>query len=360
MNRKEKFLRIARFKAPGELFLRSDWQWFWNGTIQRWRKDGMPEDVHLAEYFGFDRVEALPINLGIIPTFEMKLLDENKTHQIILDSDGAKKKILKEHREESMDQWLDYPLKDKKTWEEYKKRLSPDSPARLPCWWKEEEEKYKDRDYPIGIHVGSFFGWIRNWVGIENLSYLIVDNPSLIEEMEEHIEYLILTVLRKVLGDIKVDFAHFWEDMAYKTGSLVSMGFVKKYMAPHYKRITEFLHSKGIDIITLDSDGNVWELIPIWLDCGINGVMPNEVAASMDIVKMRKKFGKNLIIGGGIDKRVLSKEKKKIEEEVMKKIPYLLKGGGYFPMIDHSVPPDVPFKNYMYYLELLRKIGGER
>mgnify|MGYP000397904872 CR=1 FL=1 len=104
--------------------------------------------------------------------------------------------------------------------------------------------------------------------------------------------------------------------MAYKSGSLVSPSFVKKYMAPHYKRITEFLHSKSIDIITLDSDGNIWELIPSWLDCGINGVLPNEVAAGMDVVKMREKFGKNLIISGGIDKRVLAKGKKRLKKKL--------------------------------------------
>jgi len=82
------------------------------------------------------------------------------------------------------------------------------------------------------------------------------------------------------------------------------------------------------------------------------------VAAGMDIVEMRRKFGKNLIIIGGIDKRALASGRKAIEEEVMKKVPYLLSQGGYFPAIDHSIPPDVPFENYLYYLELLRKIGG--
>jgi len=78
----------------------------------------------------------------------------------------------------------------------------------------------------------------------------------------------------------------------------------------------------------------------------------------MDVVAMRKKFGRNLIIEGGIDKRVLSKGKKEIEEEVNKKVPELLKDGGYFPGIDHSLPPDVPLENYLYYLKLIREIGS--
>ena len=361
MSGKEIFSKIAHFEMKDKVFLPSCWQGFWDETIERWQREGLPGDGHIPEYFDFDRMEHLPIKLShrvlSIPPFKKTVLREDEVHQVIIDQDGAKKKILKQNRMGSMDQFLEYPVKDKKSWNEYKKRLDPDSPARFPCWWEQEKKRYQKVSYPLGINVGGFFGWIRDWVGLENLSYLIADDPCLIEEMEEHIEYFVLSILKKVLNDIEVDFAHFWEDMAYKTASLPSPSFVKKYMVPHYKRITEFLHSNGVDIITVDSDGNIWELIPIWLDCGINGVLPNEVAAGMDVVKMRKKFGKNLIISGGIDKRILAKSKGEIEAEVKRKVGTLLKDGGYFPGIDHTVPPDVPLENYLYYLRTVRKIG---
>lgn len=358
---REKFLKIAHFQS-NEIMFPSHWHGIWDDTLDRWRKEGLPADVHLSEYFGCDRIEFVPINLNpavpVIPSFEIETLEEYDTYRIIIDGDGAKKKVFKEHRMKSMDQWLQYPIKDRRTWREYKKRLNPYSPARYPLWWSEKKKQYKERDYSLGIRVGSLFGWIRNWIGLENLSYLLSDNPSLIEEINEYVEYFIIETIKRALEEVKFDFAHFWEDMAYKSGSLVSPSFVKKYMAPHYKRITEFLYSKGIDIITLDSDGNIWELIPMWLECGINAVVPNEVAAGMDVVKMRKKFGKNLMIIGGIDKRVLAKGKKEIKKEIMRKVPYLLSmGGGYFPAIDHAVPPDVPFENYVYYLQLVKKLG---
>jgi len=354
---RERFLKIARFESKGELFLPSNWQWFWRGTLERWEKEGLPTDVHLAEYFGFQRTEMVPIRNGLIPPFELQILEEDATQEVIIDRDGAKKRILKENRERSMDQWLEYPVKDRKSWQEYKKRLNPHSPIRYPLWWEEKKEQYQQRDYPLGIHAGSFFGQIRNWIGIENLSYLTVDNPALIEEIEEYVEYLVIETIKPALQDIKIDFALFWEDMAYKTGSLVSLDFVRKYMLPHYKKVTELLRSHGVDIITLDSDGNIEELIPLWLETGINCVYPNEVAAGMDVVALRKKYGQDLILEGGIDKRALAKGKKEIEEEVNKKVPYLLSTGGYFPGIDHSVPHDVPFENYKYYLELVKKLG---
>ena len=358
---REGFLNIAHFESNGLLFP-SEWQWIWPQTLDRWKTEGLPSDVHPFEYFGFDRMEISEINRYnqyLLPPFDIEILEEDATHKIIIDSDGCKKRIFKhkEHQRQYVGQWLEYPVKNRKTWQEFKKRLNPHSPARYPLWWNQKKGYDKKRDYPLGIWLGGLFGWPRNWIGIENLSYLMSDDPLLVEEIIDYVGYFIIEVIKPVLEKIEVDFAHYWEDMAYKNGSLVSPSCVRKYMAPHYRRINEFLYSKGVDIITLDSDGNIWELIPIWLECGINGVLPNEVAAGMDVVKMRKKFGKNLILVGGIDKRVLALKKKDIEKEVMNKVPYLLSSGGYFPTIDHAVPPNVPLGNYLYYLELVRRLS---
>jgi uroporphyrinogen decarboxylase len=108
----------------------------------------------------------------------------------------------------------------------------------------------------------------------------------------------------------------------------------------------------------VDSDGNVNELIPLWLESGINYVWPLEVAAHNDAVALRKKYGKDLILSGTIDKRALIKGKEAIREEVMSKVPFLLEQGGYFPTIDHWVPPDVTFANYCYYINLMREVAG--
>ena len=100
----------------------------------------------------------------------------------------------------------------------------------------------------------------------------------------------------------------------------------------------------------LDSDGNVEELIPLWLESGINGVYPMEVAAGMDVVKLRREYGKDLLMTGGIDKRVLARDRKAIDEELEAKIP-LAEQGGYIPHIDHAIPHDVPYENFAYYWE---------
>ncbi|MGB2827451.1 MAG: uroporphyrinogen decarboxylase family protein, partial [Dehalococcoidales bacterium] len=185
------------------------------------------------------------------------------------------------------------------------------------------------------------------------------DDPQLVEDMMDQVLYLVMEVAKGALKDLRVDFVRFWEDMAYKAGPLISPAMFSKFMIPRYKVITDFLHSQGIDIIHLDSDGNIDELIPIWLkECGVNFPWPIEVAAGMDGIALRKKFGKELILGGHIDKRSFIKGKDALKEEVMRKVPYLCETGGFFPGLDHAIPPDVSFESFKYFINLLREIAG--
>jgi uroporphyrinogen decarboxylase len=150
----------------------------------------------------------------------------------------------------------------------------------------------------------------------------------------------------------------FWEDMAFKTGPLISPKMFRQFMMPRYKVITDLLRSKGVDIIFVDSDGGLNQLIPLWLESGINFFWPLECAAGNDAVELRKKYGHDAILGGNIDKRALLKSRDVIHQEVMSKVPYLLETGGYFPSVDHFVPPDVPFENFVYLINTLREVAG--
>jgi uroporphyrinogen decarboxylase len=210
----------------------------------------------------------------------------------------------------------------------------------------------------LSLQVGGFYGYLREMIGTERILYMFYDDPILIEDMMEQMLYLETEVIKRVLKDIRIDMAMFWEDMCYKAGPLISPAMVRKFMMPRYKKITDLLHSYGVDVIYLDSDGNVEQLIPLWLEAGINYIWPLEVAAGNSAVALRKKYGKNLILSGNIDKRALIKGREAIQEEVMSKVPFLLEQGGYLPTVDHHVPPDVTFENYCYYINLMREVAG--
>jgi uroporphyrinogen decarboxylase len=203
-----------------------------------------------------------------------------------------------------------------------------------------------------------FFGVLREWTGLEALIYMFFDDPKLVEDMMAQVLYLDLEVAKRVMKDMKIDCVRFWEDMAYKSGPLISPAMFRQYEMPRYRQVTDFLRSQEVDIIHVDSDGNIDKLIPLWMEVGVNFPWPLEVASRMDGIVWRKKYGKDIILGGNIDKRVFTKGKDAIKQEVMSKVPYLVETGGYFPCLDHVIPPDVPLDGFRYYINLLREIAG--
>ncbi|MBA7480237.1 hypothetical protein ES707_15686 [subsurface metagenome] len=193
-------------------------------------------------------------------------------------------------------------------------------------------------------------------MGLENLSMAIYDNLPLVLEMMDWQVFMSMEMLKKVYATgVTLEWVWIWEDMAFNKGSLVSPSFVKKYMVPRYKPVVELLRNNGCDTLILDSDGNCEELIPLWIESGINALYPLERAAGMDGLKLRKKYGKNLILIGNIDKRELAKGKAEIDMQ-LEDVKELLKYGGFFPNCDHHIPPDVPYKNIVYLINKIRKM----
>ena len=166
----------------------------------------------------------------------------------------------------------------------------------------------------------------------------------------------IIATCQRALEDVEVDFFFWHEDFAYNSGPLVSPKIFKDFLLQRYRRVNDFLRAHGVDIIFLDSDGNLTALIPLLLEAGINGLFPCECAAQQDPIELRKEFGRDLLLWGGIDKRALTADQKTIKHELISKLPYLIESGGYIPTLDHFVPPDVSYQNFLFYLDLKRKI----
>ena len=389
---KQRFLDIAHFKRPGDLCMIDGAT---KQTLEKWIEQGAPKEIvnpgFGREYFQFEMRgrglteiksgiygwggEEKPrtnIDLGhgivvgtegagpLVPAYEPRFISGDEHTVTAITEQGQTVKYLKKNLKMNfgMPMFLDWPVKDRATWKEFKKRLDPNTPERWPSDWDVYVQKMNDINEPLSLNVGGFYGYLREWIGSERILYMFHDNPALIEEMMEQLLYLETEIIKRTLNDIKVEQATFWEDMCYKAGPLISPAMVRKFMMPRYKKITDLLHSYGVDVIFLDSDGNVEQLVPLWLEVGINYIWPFEVAAGNDAVAMRKKYGKELIIGGTIDKRALAKDKQAIREEVMSKVPFLLEQGGYFPSVDHDVPPNVTFENYCYYINLMREVAG--
>lgn len=380
---RQRFADICRFKRRGDLCLLAPWlNDFWIETPDVWVSKGAPsflaDSRKLRSYFGFEHIRLMrEIQTGlymdkrldvagneyvyaippILPTYDTHILGEDD-HTVSLVNEGGQTVRVFKNDPQKMPMYLDQPVKDRASWQEYKKRLNPHTLGRLPQDWEAYVAKMNAKDEPVLLNVGSFFGFLREWMGLEPLLFAFHDEPTLIEDMMDTLCHLEVECLTTVLQDIHVDAATFWEDMAFKTGPLISPTMFRRFMMPRYKVITELLRSKGVDVIFVDSDGNLNHLIPLWMESGVNFFWPLECAAGNDAVALRKKYGTDAILGGNIDKRALLKGKDVIREEVMSKVPYLLETGGYFPSVDHFVPPDAPFENFLYLINTLREVGG--
>jgi len=356
MTSRERFHETFRFGKPDRVFMHP--QWTFNETRQRWLREGMPADVHFNTYFDFDRFEQLPLNTAPWPPFESKIVEQAEHWSIVEDELGGRLKRWTD-REIGMSQWITYPIRGREQWEVFKQRLNPDDATRYPEYWEHAKRCYRDRDFPLGIHAGSYYGWIRNWVGMEHLALWYMDCPDLIHEMTEYIADFMLRLMERALTEIPdFDYALIWEDMCYKTGPLISPQAFRDFMLAPMKRVTARLHEAGIDIIMVDCDGQIDALLPLWLEAGVNLHYPLEVASDCDPLKYRRLYGKDILLIGAIDKRALRDgcTKQDVEREVMVKVPELWKQGGYAPFVDHAVPPDVPFENFKYYVDLVNEI----
>ncbi len=371
VNDRERFIRTMTFQSADrypyhELGL-------WGQTAERYLKEGMPPDTakdnffYGSRFFGLDRRDFVPLNVGMIPGFEPKVYHEDERVIVLRDGVGIVHKALKagtvRGTRPSMDQYLQFPVENPLDFEAMKLRHDPKHPARYPAKWPDLVKKWSDRDHPLCLLTNGAFGFYshpRRWMGTEGLSVAFYDHPKMMHGMMDFLADFFIAVTAKALSETQIDYFNFFEDMAYKTAPLVSPKTFREFMLPRYKRVIEHLRKHGVRIITLDTDGNCEPLIPLYIEAGVTCIWPCEIAADMDPVRLRKEYGRDLALMGGIDKRELAKGRKEIEAEVRRRILPLLDSGGYIPTVDHTVPPDVPFENFMYYLELKRKAAEGR
>jgi uroporphyrinogen decarboxylase len=358
MTERERFHRTMHFDHPdrvpyGEIIGIAE------ETLQRWRGEGLPVDVHPDPYFGFDRREDLRIALDPVPSFPVEVISEDADYRVEQGADGVWRRFGR--RGEATYQFVRFPLRSREDWQAFRKRLNPSSPCRYPMYWEDRKRTLEGRAHPLFIRAGSVYGWLRDWMGLEGISMALYDDESWVAGMMEEVTDFIVATLAPAVEQVPgIDYAILWEDMAGKNGPFLSPAHFRRLMVPQYRRITGLLRSHGIDTILVDCDGNHDSLNDLWLEAGVNGVHPLEVAAGEDPVALRKRYGKDLLLIGGIDKRALARGPRAIEEEVMGKAPYLLEQGGWMPSVDHAVPADVSFANYRYYLDLMARLAEGR
>jgi len=340
----------------------------WTETIVRWHNEGLPaeykgEDRAMVDWFHLDDEEFGPspyVNIGACPGFQARVLESKGDCDIVLDWDGATCEQMKPGRGVSIPRYLRFAIETKEDWKKMRdERLDWRNPDRIPKDLEELCKRSFTADYPVTMWTGSMYGWLRNWIGVENFSMLFIEDPEWVEEMMEHITQLAEKVLAKLAGKCKIDRMDWWEDMCYKDGSLLSPEMFKRLMVPRYKRITSLLREGcGCGFNMVDCDGKIHQLVGLWLEAGINVMFPLE-AAHTDAFRISDEFGKKVALRGYVDKIPLIRGPEAIDRE-MEKLARLMKRGNIIPHVDHRVPPDVSFENYRHYRRKKCELIGKK
>lgn len=354
MNERERFLNTMLYRPVDRrpLYLCPPWQ----HTVERWHGEGLP---HGAEVNGFLGLQPLGIcnispNTGLFPAYPSRTIEETDTVRVFTDAYGRTVRDFKDHT--TMPEWLDFSVKSR---EDLRRMLDEhylvdDLDARFPKDWEAKVRAAGQADKLVVIDGGSYYGLLRQVAGVQFASYLLYDAPDLADELFERYNTVVLEGIRRAVKLVKIDVLGFSEDIAFKNGPLMSPSMFRQFIFPRYKKVMDLAREHGVELGWCESDGDMRQLLPLFLEAGCNITSPCEVAAGMAPVELRRELGRDQRIIGGLDKRLIAKGPAAIDAEIARNMPAIAQGG-YAPGIDHSVSSDISFDTYRYFIDAIQK-----
>ena len=318
MNSRERFLEVMRFGKPDRV------PYFEEGirdeVLKVWRKQGLKRGVDIRKVFPTDRHAELEPDVDPVPQIK-------KWPSSLLELAVLRKS-------------LDY---------------SDDS--RLPADLAVHIKAGKARDYPLmlRVHRGFFLSMgIRGWDRFRDLIELLIYDPQLVRESMSIQGEFAAKLTERLLRMVDVDAVVFSEPIGGNDKPLISPRMYEEFVLKSYEPVLAVIRQYGVETIIFRTYANARILIPSILKWGFNCLWACEVnVEAMDYGDIRREFGRDLRLIGGIDLDALRRGKEAIRREIEQKVPPLLADGGYVPLADGRIRADVTFENYVYYRRLL-------
>ena len=203
--------------------------------------------------------------------------------------------------------------------------------------------------------------WIR---GFENFYIDLAMGSAVGEAILDKLTEIKLAYWGALLPRLgqNVDVVRQGDDYGGQNGLLISRETYRKYFFPRYRRIFEFMKKTAEKeaFTFLHSCGSVRELIPDFIECGIDVLNPVQVAAAgMDTKELKQEFGKDISFwGGGVDtQHVLPHgSAEEVRDEVRRRIDDLAPGGGFVFAAVHNIQSDVSAENILTMWEAYRDL----
>ena len=328
MTARERFRRCFSFQKADRLPM-LEWAVWWDQTLDAWAKQGLI----IAPQPPLTPGEALQRQLGL--DLQMQFWISPRTAQTPSPAThGA-------------------PIVS--SLEEYEAILPTLYPDPIPI--DEKRLRYAAKlqqagDAIVWITLEGPFWWPRKLFGIEPHLYAFYDEPELMERMNRDLCDFNLRALEHVCKTLTPDFLTLAEDMSYNLGPMISEEMFDAFLLPSYRRMVPAFQSKGIRVL-IDSDGDITKAVPWFLRAGIEGVLPLERQAGVDIAALRAQYPNFLFIGH-FDKMCMPKGEVAMREEFERLLP-TMRLGGFIPSVDHQTPPSVTLEQYKQYVALLHE-----
>jgi len=326
----------------------------WKTTIERWQREGMPQDVSWVDYFDLDHGGSFrPDNS---PRYPAETVEETDEVIIYTTRWGAKVRDFK-HRTTVPD-FIDYTITDADTWAAAKKRIAP---TRDRIDWDALDANYKATRAAGGFFLaGLWFGFDvshARMVGTERLLMALATDPDWVVDMWTH-QLEVNLALLEVAWNAGYEFdGVFWpDDMGYKGHQFFSLDMYRALLKPLHQRAIDWAHARGIPA-ELHSCGDVRPFVPELVDMGLDGLNPLEVKAGMDPLVLKRDYGDRLVLHGGIN-AVNWNHPEAIEAEIRQKVPRLKENGGYIFASDHSIPDSVSLADFTRIVALVKECGS--
>ncbi len=345
---------------------------YWGELLAEWAEQGkIPKELAENNYDGNEKDRILDNIIGwdfnwsctagakngLFPGFEAKELEVLPDgSRRVLNSVGVIERIKPGIT--SIPSEDDYILKDREAFETLYKPKMQYTPERVNFEYFRNFNETRDQSRPIGLNLGSVLGNIRDMTSVVGMSYLMYDEDEdlFADIIDTYAEMQYLCAKAILETGAKFDFAHYWEDICFKNGPLLSPEIFDELCAKHYKKRNDLCHEYGIDIISLDCDGVTEKLLPTWFENGVNTMFPIEIGVWGDQFEpARKKYGEGMLGVGGMDKTALRKDKAAVDIEI-ERIKRLVAMGGFIPCPDHRLMPGTKFELVQYYADEIKKI----
>lgn len=343
----------------------------WTEAVERWRTEGLGRDENVSVALGLDadNVMGLPVNLNMVPTFPIEVLEKGEDYVTLVDEYGVTKKMIRSDFDRSegrkgaagatssMSQWLDFPVKDMRSWKaicEERFRAAPED--RIPGDWQKQKPGHIERSetHWVGhfcFPFGGLFSAVRELMGLEGAIFAMADDPELVRTIVADLSDFYLESFAMLLPDVRLDQVTCFEDMCATKAPLISPAMFREFIAPGYRKYIGGLKDMGVEHVFIDTDGDAWLIIPELIECGFSGCAPCEVNAHMDAGELREAFP-DFCLSGGIDKVAVAEGGRALDEEFERRFRTAWNCGRYTPSLDHGAPPDISWANLQHYARL--------